>query len=159
MLTTEQGTVVIRNDIWDDPYEGISHAPIWTVGETAPSKYCLSVRKTEAFESVAPADEAWVFDAMKANDTDGPKYLEAVVDGINRQIGKRAYRLINQILADANPSEMSRHILLALARGTFPVRSKLSNWKPFVVATAESFEGRGLDSERLLAGLLDRAPA
>lgn len=160
LLATDRGSVIIRNDIWDDGYEGITHTPVWTVGATTPTKYCFWVSGAESADIAPRSDEAWVFDAMRAGDRDGPKYLEAVVDGINRQIAKRSFRLIDQILADAEPSEMSRHILLALARGTYPVRSKLSAWKPFLDATAEAFEKRGLNAKKLLAGLMDRdAPA
>lgn len=159
-LATDHGGVIIRNDIWDESSEAVTHTPVWTVGETAPAKFYHFVSSCHELDAPAQEDEAWVFEAMRANDAEGPKYLEAVVDGINRQIAKRSFRLLDRILANADTSGMSRHILLALARGTYPVRSKLASWKPFLDATAHAFEQRGLDATKLLAGLMDRdAPA
>ena len=74
---------------------------------------------------------------------------------MNRFIAAGDYKFLNRVFSQVPVHTASRHILLALARTTFPVRTKLSGWKPFVDQIRLAFDNRSLDSARLLKGLID----
>lgn len=98
-------------------------------------------------------DLGWLFEALHSTDESGVKVLGVVVDGVNDLVRSRAFRLLDQALSDINVDTASKHVLLGLARSTYPVRTKLTEWKTFVIRVDEAFRRRELDSDRLLKGL------
>jgi hypothetical protein len=101
-----------------------------------------------------PVDTSWFFRALEADQETGLAILEEVIVGINSLIKAQRFGLLNSMLEDMPTAVTSQHILLALARSTFAVRSKLPKWKPFVLRVKLGFEARGLDANRLLMGLI-----
>lgn len=106
-------------------------------------------------DKVHQNDARWIFKAIASSDIDGAQLIPDVIDGVNRLIAKRQYLYLDRVFDVIPPSTAGRHVLLALLRASAPVSSKLSGWKNFVHKVEESFKSRGLDSGRLLRGLLD----
>lgn len=106
-------------------------------------------------ESVKPeVDLTWAFSAARSTDANGLSVLDATIDGVNQLIASREYRFLDRVLDLIPTDKASRHVVLALARSSFPVRSKLTKWQKFVRNARTSFAVRGLDADRLLKGLL-----
>ena len=106
------------------------------------------------FPGEASIDVGWMFDALRSTDDSGPSALTAVIDGVNNLIADSEYDLLNSTLTGINVDTASKHVLLALARSTYPARTRLATWKDFVNRVDEAFRRRELDSDRLLKGLL-----
>ncbi|WP_162888000.1 hypothetical protein [Sphingomonas mesophila] len=98
-------------------------------------------------------DLRWFYAACHSNDASGVQALGTVIDGVNMLINLRAFRLLDSALRDLDAATTSKHVLLGIARATYPARSKLSGWKTFIAKVDEAFRQRGLDSARLLRGL------
>jgi hypothetical protein len=99
-------------------------------------------------------DAEWIFRAFSSSDSNGAERLDATIEGINALVAQRKFNILNRVLRDISESTASRLVLLALARATFPFRSKLSTWQPFVIRVDFEFRRRGLESARLLKGLV-----
>lgn len=97
----------------------------------------------------------WVFRIVDSSDDEGLGLIGPTVDGINDLIGKGDFSYIDRILVAVPVDTASRHVLLTLARSTFPVRQKLSGWKPFVTSLRGAFIARGLNADKLLKGLVE----
>lgn len=100
-------------------------------------------------------DAKWIFEARNSTDEDGISKLTSTIDGVNHLISIQEYKFLDQVFAVIPPSTASRHVLLALVRSTFPVRSRLSAWQHFVLKVKSAFDDRDLDSAKLLKGLID----
>lgn len=100
-------------------------------------------------------DAKWIFEARNSTDEDGISKLTSTIDGVNHLISIQEYKFLDQVFAVIPPSTASRHVLLALVRSTFPVRSRLSTWQHFVLKVKSAFDDRDLDSAKLLKGLID----
>ena len=96
----------------------------------------------------------WVFDAIFSRDDTGVMVLGDTIDGLNRLIARGDFDYIDRVLSAIPTTTASRHILLAIARATFPIRQKLARWKPFVLSVKDAFISRGLDADRMLKGLI-----
>lgn len=104
-------------------------------------------------EAETKIDLGWLFEALHSTDASGVSMLGVVVDGVNTLIGAQEFRLLDKALSGINVDTVSKHVLLGLARSTFPVRTALSEWKTFLKRVDEAFSRRELDSARLLKGL------
>ena len=100
-------------------------------------------------------DARWIFEALRSGDPDGRELIAQTIDGVNALIAKREFRFLDRVFVIIPPSTASRHVLLALLRASAPVRSKLTYWQTYVTKVRDAFDHRGLDSARLLRGLVD----
>lgn len=107
-----------------------------------------------AMPGSAAVDSRWMFDAIASDDANGRARLVPTIQGINSLIALEAYSRLDAFFDSIPASTASRHLLLAVARSSFPVRIKLSRWQPFVLRVRDAFEARGLDAAALLKGLL-----
>lgn len=105
-------------------------------------------------ESSISIDLGWMFKALRSTNDTGIGVIASVVDGVNTLIAAGEFRLLDKALTNINVATASKHVLLGLARSTFPVRTKLTAWRSFVNGVDEAFHQRNLDSARLLKGLL-----
>lgn len=95
-----------------------------------------------------------MFDAFRSTDETGSSVLSAVIDGVNTLIAENEFSLLDSALNDIDVETASKHVLLGLARATYPARTRLAAWKDFVNRVDQAFRHRELDSDRLLKGLL-----
>lgn len=100
-------------------------------------------------------DLSWVFEALHSDEDSGPQLIGQTIDGVNQIIASRDFRLLDRVLEIFLAELASTHVLLTLARSTYPVRPKLNGWKPFTLGLKGVFDDRGLDAVRLLKGLID----
>ena len=101
------------------------------------------------------SDISWIFLAALSTEANGATMVGKVIDGVNALIKARDFKGIDRALRTVPAGEnSSRHVLIALARSTFPVRTKLTSWTRFVRLVESCFADRGLDHARLLKGLL-----
>lgn len=80
--------------------------------------------------------------------------LVTVIDGINVLLKQGRFFLIDKIFRSLSLEAMEPRMMLAFARTTFPVRTKLDEWRSFVSSVANELDKRGLDSQSLLRGLV-----
>ena len=99
-----------------------------------------------------PIDATWIFQAYGSSDSMGSEHLAPTIDGVNALIRVEAFERLDKVLLDC-PSSAGRHVLLGLARATFPVRSRLTSWSAFVRKVETAFVERDLDAKSLLRGL------
>ena len=99
-------------------------------------------------------DSRWMFEAIASDDANGRERLVSTIQGVNTLIALEAYARLDAFFDSIPATTASRHLLLAVARSSFPVRIKLSRWQPFVLRVRDAFVNRGLDAEGLLKGLL-----
>lgn len=100
------------------------------------------------------SDASWIFSAAMSTDANGASMVGKVIDGVNELIAARDFKGIDRALARVPTGNTSKHVLIALARATFPVRTKLSTWHTFVHEVQKGLANRGLDHTRLLKGLI-----
>ncbi|PKA44040.1 hypothetical protein CWR43_06965 [Rhizobium sullae] len=99
-------------------------------------------------------DASWIFKAIRSNDATGRAQIGAVIDGINALIGSENYSLLDKVFQAIPTRTAGRHVLLSLVRATAPIRTRLLGWQPFVLEVKKEFDERGLESDRLLKGLI-----
>lgn len=99
-------------------------------------------------------DISWIFSAARSKDADGTRLVGKVVDGVNELIANRDFKAIDRALDSVPAENRSKHVLITLARTTYPVRTKLGRWQSYVSKVRSEFERRGLDYPRLLRGLI-----
>jgi hypothetical protein len=116
--------------------------------------YCYATPRAEriAFKT-SFTDSAWVFSVLNSTDADGADPLDETLDGVNSLIAKRDFSFLDRILRLVPSDATNRYALLALARATFPVRSKLAYWQFFISNCHAVFKKRGLPADQLLKGL------
>ena len=95
-----------------------------------------------------------MFEAISSKDSNGRERLVPTIQGVNRLIALKSYARLDAFLVALPENTASRHLLLAVARSSFPVRGKLDLWGDFVDRVHDAFIRRGLDAEGLLKGLL-----
>jgi hypothetical protein len=100
-------------------------------------------------------DLTWLFEAFAAGREHRPSTAELAtfIGGVNALIRDGHYRIIENIFRSSLKSAPSQ-CLLALARATFPVRTRLSGWKTFLDMTTDLLSERGKDVAVLLKGML-----
>lgn len=115
-----------------------------------------SVSGSHATEvDLGKVDTRWVFDIINSTDANGAALIDTTIIGINRLIAAHSFDYLNSVL-DAVPTQTAgRHVLLALARATYPVSAYLARWRPFTFSVRDAFVHRGLDAGKLLRGLID----
>jgi len=104
--------------------------------------------------AISKHDFGWVFDAARSTDVNGASKLPFVIDGVNSLIASKSFGMLDRVIQVIPVETASRHILLGIARATFPVRSKLNAWQQFVLQVKDEFANRGLNADGLLKGLL-----
>jgi len=97
-------------------------------------------------------DASWIFRAHCSDDRNGQQLLSQTIVGINSLIQKGQFTVLNQVI-DNCPMSAGKHILLAFARASFPVRTRLTSWQSFIRKLEKEFETRGLNASTLLSGL------
>ena len=103
-----------------------------------------------------PISLDWYFDALSQNEGGqlSVAKLSAYIRGINSIIYQQQYATLEKVLHDATARNASSHVLLAFARATYPVRSKVRGWKTFLTRVVSALERSGKDSGRLLKGMI-----
>lgn len=96
----------------------------------------------------------WLAPATNGSQESSNLELAAVIRGLTQLIGKSEYPLIDRILRSFQPGQTSPAMNLAVLRTTGSVRSKLKAWHDLVPRVRFDLQGRGLDADRLLRGLL-----
>lgn len=91
---------------------------------------------------------------MTADSADTVEKIYPLVSGIADLFTESAYGEVDSLLADPEIDRFSDTALVTLVRTTFPARAKLTNWASCLEQVRSILEARGLDSEKLLRGLL-----
>lgn len=119
--------------------------------------YCSFPTRNESFlsDEEPSADIRWIFEVAASTEENGASFVGMVIDGVNTLISNGDFKSIDRALESMPVGEnASRHVLVTMARATFPVRSKLTAWQGFVRSVSNSFAARGIDHARLLKGLI-----
>jgi len=99
-------------------------------------------------------DLEWIAFAQggqEALDTHG---VGRIVDGINAALNADKFYVINGALGSADVSVMSLEAMVAFLRVPFTARFRLNKWHQFLQKARNEMNQRGLDSTRLLRGLV-----
>lgn len=111
-------------------------------------------REPRTVSTGAVLDSSWIFQILSSTDADGEKPLKPTLKGVNALIASANFAFLDRLLISLPLKNMNRFVMLGLARSSNPVRSKLSNWRTFILRARDELEARNLDSARLLQGLI-----
>lgn len=89
--------------------------------------------------------------ALNANTA---KEIYPLISGISDLFKEKKYKTVNDILAEAELDKMSPTAMTTLVRTTYPARNKLSNWNDKVVDIKQKLDLSGVDSKKVLRGLI-----
>lgn len=106
-----------------------------------------------AIPSLQRSEISWLFSAAASTDVSGSQLVGKVIDGVNHLIRDKNFRTLDMAL-EAVPKRASKHVLVALARSSFPVRTKLVGWQSFIHELKHAFDARQLDGAKLLNGMI-----
>ncbi|MBY0612133.1 MAG: hypothetical protein K2P80_08105 [Beijerinckiaceae bacterium] len=98
-------------------------------------------------------DVSWIFNSITADAQSATEVVTSTIDSVNKLIAAREFDLLGRAIAAVDVGNAGRHMLLALARASYPVRSKISNWSSYIEKINCRFIELGLDADRLLRGL------
>lgn len=98
----------------------------------------------------------WYFSILSRGKTDeiSVSELAEYIRGLNALVAKERYSMLDNILTDIVKNSVSNKVLLAFSRAAFPIRSKLSGWRRFLIEVKAELEKAGKDSESLLKGMI-----
>lgn len=77
----------------------------------------------------------------------------ADIKRINSFISDRSFGMIDEMLTESI-EDLSAERIVTRARATFPIRSRLIEWTDYVIRADVELTERGMNSKRLLKGLL-----
>jgi hypothetical protein len=82
-----------------------------------------------------------------------PMSLVPFISYLDKLIADQDFDTLEYIISKADPHKISTAATLLLLRTTSMFRSKISSWKPLLIASYPVIDSRGKDSARILKGL------
>lgn len=104
---------------------------------------------------VSDTDLTWVFEALSYDPAEDPAQASVInyIQRITELVVSDAYKSIDFLLRSMDPDQLPLVTIVTFVRTTYPVRSKLPEWKAFRDSCATSIRKRNRDSVVLLRGV------
>ncbi|ASP20000.1 hypothetical protein ANTHELSMS3_01289 [Antarctobacter heliothermus] len=127
---------------------GVAQYFLVATGNSVPQRVFMTERN--------PIKLDWFFEAVSLSEKEkiSVSQLSQYIKGLNLLIGEERYMMLEKILNDSLKLRASSRILLAFARASYPVRSKINGWRGFLADVSAKLESEGKDSRKLLKGMI-----
>lgn len=113
------------------------------------------ITKITALRTAISAELDWLGEFYsKHSQASKAEEIFPLVKGVGEMFQKRQYGLVDRILNEAELDALSPTVMITLVRTTYPARKKLNKWSSAVGAVKDQLDSQGLDSKRLLRGLV-----
>jgi hypothetical protein len=130
----------------------------WEVwGDAVEPLVAQNTRQSMGNLSLGNIDLQWYFNALHRNDDAEAMKIAAnkeILSGVMLLIARREYDLLDRIFRDGKTLEMASVALVTLARSAYTAREYITSWVDFIANIRGELDNRGLNSSRILKGLI-----
>ena len=100
-----------------------------------------------------PVDLSWFIEAHANNEGASSATLVNIITGIHLLIKNRDFQMIDMVLRTTRLDRLAPEAIVAFARTSFPIRSRLSEWQRYLQRARKELRRRSLNAVSLMSGL------
>jgi hypothetical protein len=113
-------------------------------------------RHSKAVAVEQGSDLSWYFELITrsvSHDGFTRSDTRSMLSNILELVAKGNFSILSALLSNSKTFELNVTLLVALARSTYVVRTKITSWADFIENLRSALSERGIDSDSVLRGL------